>query len=61
MAYWVSTLFLILGLYLVLCINQILAEIIFREHFLSNFSKEFYHWLAVSGNEAQRSGYDFGP
>jgi hypothetical protein len=21
---------------------------------LSNFSKEFYHWLAVSGNEAQR-------
>jgi hypothetical protein len=21
---------------------------------LSNFSKEFYHWLAVCGNEAQR-------
>jgi hypothetical protein len=21
---------------------------------LSNFSKEFYHWLAVSGNEAQQ-------
>jgi len=21
---------------------------------LTNFSKEFYHWLAVSGNEAQR-------
>jgi len=21
---------------------------------LSNFSKEFYHWLAVSDNEAQR-------
>jgi len=21
---------------------------------LSNFSKEFYHWLVVSGNEAQR-------
>jgi len=20
-------------------------------------SKEFYHWLAVSGNEAQRLGY----
>jgi hypothetical protein len=25
---------------------------------LSNFSKEFYHWLAVSGNEAQRLGYE---
>jgi len=21
---------------------------------LTNFSKEFYHWLIVSGNEAQR-------
>jgi hypothetical protein len=24
---------------------------------LSNFSKEFYHWLAVSDNEAQRLSY----
>jgi hypothetical protein len=25
---------------------------------LSNFSKEFYHWLAVCGNEAQRFSYE---
>jgi len=24
------------------------------QQFLPNFSKEFYHWLAVSDNEAQR-------
>jgi len=26
---------------------------------LSNFSKEFYHWLAVSDNEAQRVAAKF--
>jgi hypothetical protein len=26
---------------------------------LPDFSKEFYHWLVVSGNEAQRLGYGF--
>jgi hypothetical protein len=25
---------------------------------LSDFSKEFYHWLAVCGNEAQRLVYE---
>jgi hypothetical protein len=25
---------------------------------LTDFSKEFYHWLAVSGNEAQRFSYE---
>ncbi|WP_346883984.1 hypothetical protein, partial [uncultured Algibacter sp.] len=30
----------------------------FSQHFLSNFSKEFYHWLMVSHNEAQRLSYE---
>jgi hypothetical protein len=31
-----------------------LTKFIFSQHFLSNFFKEFYNWLTVSDNEAQR-------
>ena len=34
--------------------EEIFADFVFREQFLSNFSKEFYHWLVVGYNEAQR-------
>jgi len=30
------------------------TEFIFSQHLLSNFSKEFYHWLAISDNAVQQ-------
>ncbi|MFT6679435.1 MAG: hypothetical protein ACJAZG_002115, partial [Granulosicoccus sp.] len=33
-------------------IFKILPCFVFNKQVLANFSKEFYHWLAVSDNEA---------
>jgi len=37
--------------------TMVSTQLIFSLHFLSNFPKEFYHWLAVGFNEAQRFSY----
>ncbi len=38
---------------------KVLSSFIFLHNVVAHFFKEFYHWLAVCGNEAQRLGYGF--